>query len=350
MAFVQASEFELVAEGLGYPESPKYLPDGSILLVDIKNECLSRINPDGSQEVVAQLNGGPNGLALGPDGKAWIANNGGFNWEVLSLPNGQSINFGTTQPDDYKGGWIESVDMATGQAKTQYHSCSKGLNMAGFGQRKPELYDLPETIGLRGPDDLVFDKQGGLWISDWGKQRPREVDVTGIYYANSEGSDICEAFFPLQFPNGIALSPAEDRLYTALTFSRKVIFWELDGPGKIKPNPATMDGSHLLTAKLPGQANLDSMTVDEDGNVYVSIMLPDGIAAMSNGGIAVISPDGKSVDFMEINIEGRYAPMPSALCFGGSDRKTMYVTCGAAGLLLKCQVHVPGHPLNFNPY
>jgi len=64
----------------------------------------------------------------------------------------------------------------------------------------------------------------------------------------------------------------------------------------------------------------------------------------------VISPDGKNVDFMEINIQGEFAPLPSNLCFGGADRKTMYVTCGASGLLVKAQVHVPGLALNFNPY
>ena len=92
------------------------------------------------------------------------------------------------------------------------------------------------------------------------------------------------------------------------------------------------------------------MAVDEDGNVYVAVMLPEGNTPMSNGGIPVISPDGKSVDYMEIKIPGAVAPLPSNLCFGGPDRKTMYVTCGASGLLVKVRVHVPGLALNFNPY
>ena len=37
---------------------------------------------------------------------------------------------------------------------------------------------------------------------------------------------------------------------------------------KIKPNPKTVDGSHLLTARIPYQAALDSMSIDEDGNLY----------------------------------------------------------------------------------
>ena len=91
------------------------------------------------------------------------------------------------------------------------------------------------------------------------------------------------------------------------------------------------------------------MAVDQDGNVYVALMMPDSDSPLTNGGIAIISPDGRNVDYMEIDIEGRYAPLPSSLCFGGEDRRTLYATCGSAGLLVKARVHVPGLKLNFNP-
>lgn len=349
MAFVQASEFELITSGLGYPEGPVYEPDGSILLVEIKGERLARVKPDGSVETVAKVKGGPNGAAFGPDGQVYIANSGGFDWLGLP-PEDPKMFIGTTEPKSYEGGRIERVDLQTGQLETLHRTCSKGCDNAGFGPREPKPVDFPKPVGLRGPDDLVFDKSGGYWVSDFGKQRKRDADVTGVFYVDADGSSVTEMIFPLAAPNGIALSPAEDRVYAALTYARQVQYWELDGPGKIKPNPATMDGSYLLTAKLPGQAILDSMAVDEDGNVYVAVMLPEGNIPMSNGGIAVISPDGKSMDFMEIKIPGAFAPLPSNLCFGGPDRKTMYVTCGASGLLVKAQVHVPGLALNFNPY
>ncbi len=350
MTLTQASPFTLVCEGLEYPESPKYLPDGSILLVEIKGQRLTRVTPDGQKHTVANVPGGPNGFALGPDGAAWIANNGGFDWMPVPLPNGQVLQIGTTQPADYAGGRIERVDLATGALEKRLETFSQGLDFKGFGPREPKLVTYPEALGLRGPDDLVFDRAGGYWISDWGKQRPRDVDVTGIYYVDPDGTTITEAIFPLACPNGIALSPDEGRLYTALTYTREVIYFELDGPGRIKPNPATMDGSYLLTAHLPWQSTLDSMTVDEAGNVYVALMLPHGLNPGINGGIAVISPDGKTVEFLEIAIDGKVAPLPSSLCFGGADRKTMYATCGASGMLVKCQVDVAGHPLNFNPY
>jgi gluconolactonase len=354
MAFVQKSEFELITTGLAYPEGPVYEPDGSILLVEIMGERLTRVKPDGTKQKVADIKGGPNGAAFGRDGQLYIANNGGFNWLPIPLDSkgAKVIYLGTTQPENYQGGRIERVDITKKSpvAELVYQKCDRGFDNTGFGPRKPHEVKDFQPVSLRGPDDLVFDRDGGYWISDFGKQRPRDVDVTGIFYAYADGQGIAEMVFPLAAPNGIALSPDEDRLYAALTYTREVVYWELDGPGRIKPNPATMDGSYLLTAKLPGQSILDSMTVDEDGNLYVATMLPKGNTPFSNGGIAVISPDGKSVDFMEIDIEGEFAPLPSNLCFGGPDRKTMYVTCGASGLLVKAEMHVPGLALNFNPY
>ena len=73
-------EMTVVAEGLRFPEGPVALPDGSVLLVEIAGQCLSRVYPDGRVEVVAETGGGPNGAAFGPDGRVWICNNGGFEW------------------------------------------------------------------------------------------------------------------------------------------------------------------------------------------------------------------------------------------------------------------------------
>ncbi|MGB7452334.1 MAG: SMP-30/gluconolactonase/LRE family protein [Lysobacterales bacterium] len=362
MAFVQKTEFELIASGLGYPEGPIYEPDGSILLVElleIKDERLpglTRVKPDGSVQRIVDIKGGPNGAAFGKDGQVYIANSGGFDWLPIPLdPEGKKVMYlGTTEPESYEGGRIERVDISSAapQVEDLYRTCYKGFDNMGFGKRKPKEVKDFKPVGLRGPDDLVFDKSGGFWISDFGKQRPRNADVTGIYYATADGQNITEMIYPLAAPNGIGLSPKEDRLYATLTYARQVVYWKLDkdSPGTIIPNPNTMDGSWLLTAKLPGQAILDSMAVDEDGNVYVAIMLPKGNTPFSNGGIAVISPDGESIDFMEINIEGEFAPLPSNLCFGGPDRKTLYVTCGASGLLAKADVVIPGLALNNNPY
>ena len=59
-------QFELVAEGLQFPEGPIAMADGSVVLVEIQRQTLTRVRPDGSQEIIAHVGGGPNGAAVGP--------------------------------------------------------------------------------------------------------------------------------------------------------------------------------------------------------------------------------------------------------------------------------------------
>ena len=67
-----------IATGLQFPEGPIAMPDGSVLLVEIRRGTLSRVSPDGRITVVAECGGGPNGAAIGPDGACYVCNNGGF--------------------------------------------------------------------------------------------------------------------------------------------------------------------------------------------------------------------------------------------------------------------------------
>jgi len=71
------NELKVIAEGLRFPEGPIAMADGSVLLVEIARGTLSRVR-DGRVEVVADLGGGPNGAAIGPDGACYVCNNGGF--------------------------------------------------------------------------------------------------------------------------------------------------------------------------------------------------------------------------------------------------------------------------------
>ncbi|MDR4215676.1 SMP-30/gluconolactonase/LRE family protein, partial [Bacillus paralicheniformis] len=78
--------------GLECPEGPIALSDGSVLLVEIRRGTLSRVTPDGEVTVVADLGGGPNGAAIGPDGAGYVCNNGGFEWtehDGITLPGQQ---------------------------------------------------------------------------------------------------------------------------------------------------------------------------------------------------------------------------------------------------------------------
>lgn len=294
-----------ITSGLLFPEGPIAMPDGSVVLVEIARQTLTRVQPDGSAEVIAELGGGPNGAAIGPDGACYVCNNGGMEFHRSRT----GLLFPGEQPADYETGRIERVDLQTGEVTRLYAEC--------------------DGRGLRGPNDIVFDAQGGFWFTDHGKVRPRERDRTGVFYARADGSHIEEAIFPLEGPNGIGLSPDEKTLYVAETPTGRLWAYPLAEPGKV-------DAGHrpAMMAQRPDHHMFDSLAVDVDGNVCVATLI--------NGGITVHSPDGERADFV---------PMPDRIttniCFGGEDLKTAYVTLSSTGRLVACDWETAGLPLNF---
>src|SRR6478609_11092015 len=93
---------EVLASGLEFPEGPVAMPDGSVLVVEIAGGRLTRVLPNGELRNVADLGGGPNGAALGPDGHCYVCNNGGFSWRTdagFTRPTGPA--------DGYDGGSIQ---------------------------------------------------------------------------------------------------------------------------------------------------------------------------------------------------------------------------------------------------
>ena len=297
--------FNVITDQLQFPEGPIAMNDGSVLVVEIKRGTLSRVHPDGQVDIVAHIGGGPNGAAIGPDGHCYICNNGGFKWHTSS--NG--LVFPGQQADDYSGGRIERVDLDSGKVEILYDDC------AGFP--------------LRGPNDLVFDRQGGFWFTDHGKVRDRDRDRTGVYYASIDGLSIEEVIFPLEGPNGIGLSPDERTLYVAETPTGRLWAYDLSGPGRL--NSAQRP---TMMAQIPDYHMFDSLAVDSLGNICVATLI--------TGGITVHSADGTAA---------RLVQMPDVLttniCFGGENLATAFITLSTTGQLISCQWETRGHPLNF---
>ena len=70
-------ELTEITDGLRFPEGPIAMPDGSVVLVEMFGPRLTRVAADGTKTTVAEIEGGPNGAAVGPDGAIYLCNNGG---------------------------------------------------------------------------------------------------------------------------------------------------------------------------------------------------------------------------------------------------------------------------------
>ena len=301
-------DIELVAEGLQFPEGPIAMADGSIILTEIQGQRLTRISPDGRKDVVAETGGGPNGAAIGPDGAIYVTNNGAS----FQFFEANGLNIPGPTPPSHTGGSIQRVDIATGKVETLYDSCD--------GKR------------LVGPNDIVFDKQGGFWFTDHGCSTPEGRKFGALYYAKTDGSHISRVRDHFVSPNGVGLSPDEKVVYMADTNLGRLWAFDIAEPG-VLAEPAPLQPGRVV-CNLPGYQLLDSLAVEAGGKVCVATII--------NGGITAFDPDGTTEHY----------PFPDILCtnivFGGADMTTAWVTASGTGKLYRATWPRPGLKLNFN--
>jgi gluconolactonase len=301
-------EFEVLATGLQFPEGPIAMPDGSVILVEIQRKTLTRVW-SGKFEVIAEIGGGPNGAALGPDGAVYVTNNGGFEYHSIN-----GLNIPGHAAKDYTTGRIERVDLVTGEVE--------------------RLYDKIGEHKLSGPNDLVFDKSGGFWFTDLGKNYSRSIDRGGLYYAKPDGSLIKEAAYGYTGLNGVGLSPDEKTVYAAETETGKLWAFDITGEGEVARNPLGLPGR--VVAVQPYHCYFDSLAVQANGDVCVATIL--------NGGITTITPAGASTHTAFPD------PLVTNICFGGADMRDAFITFSGTGQLIKTRWPEPGLRLNFGAY
>ena len=255
-------EVEVIASGLGWPEGPAVLPDGSLVFVESYCSQLTVIGVDRTPRQFAYVTGAPNSCVLGADGEMYVCQNGGtvgpWRAKEMTAPSIQRVR---------KGGAAETLITKVG------------------------------TIALNGPNDLVFAADGRLIFTDPGTYNPSNPDPSYIFALTPDGAASVLIAFPKPvFPNGVAVEADGS------------ILWDESYTGRVgRRRP---DGTLEDLGRMPGDNPvLDGMKVGADGRIYVT----DLVAA----GIHVLAPDGKVLDFI------RTGGAPSNLAFDG---ETLWVT------------------------
>jgi len=276
---LERKEAERLATGFVFTEGPLWHPDGFYYFVDVRSSVLYRIVPGRAPEVVREKTGGGNGTTFDLQGRLVICE--GDNRRVA--------------------------------------------RMAADG-RVEALVDRFEGKRLNRPNDVVCKSDGSIYFTDPGLRVPlaeRELPYAGVYRVMPDGVTSLVADF--EYPNGLAFSPDERRLYVANTrWAQYIHVLDLDPSGKMVRRRIFADMSSDETDGVP-----DGMKVDIEGRVYCT----------GPGGTWVFAPDGARLGII------RTPEVPANLAFGGPDLRTLFLTARTSVYTLRVKVPGQPHPL-----
>jgi len=275
-AILDTTEAERLATGFVFTEGPLWHPDGFYYFVDVRASMLYRVTPGRAHEVVRDKTGGGNGTTFDLQGR-------------LVLCEGDN----------------------------------RRVTRRAADGRFEVLVDRFEGKRLNRPNDVVCKSDGSIYFTDPGLRVPlaeREMPHAGVYRIAPDGAVSLLADF--EYPNGLAFSPDERRLYVANTrWAQYIHLLELDAGGRLVRRRIFADMSSDETEGVP-----DGMKVDVEGRVYCT----------GPGGTWVFAPDGTRLGII------RTPEVPANLAFGGPDLRTIFFTARTS--VYSMRVKVPGQP------
>jgi gluconolactonase len=176
------------------------------------------------------------------------------------------------------------------------------------------------------PNDLVIDRQGGIYFTDptFRAPQPLPQGKAAVYYLSPEGQ-VTRLIDDLPNPNGVILSPDEKTLYVVPTGQAEVMAYPVEAPGKLGRGRVFCSLEQRPQPTAAGRSGGDGLTVDVKGNLYITSQL----------GIQVFDPQGKLLGIL------KFPEQPANVTFGGPDRKTLYVTARTG--LYTLPMEIAGH-------
>ncbi|MFC4872291.1 SMP-30/gluconolactonase/LRE family protein [Negadavirga shengliensis] len=170
---------------------------------------------------------------------------------------------------------------------------------------------------LNGPNDLWINPRGGIYLTDplykrnyWERDPEMQQDGEHLYYLSADGLQFFRVDENLVKPNGLVGTPDGKKLYVADIGDNKTYVYDIEEDG------------YLSNRQLFVEMGSDGMTIDNRGNVY-----------LTGDGVTIFNSKGDKIGHIPID-----AKWTANVCFGGGDRKTLFITAMDAVYTLQMKV------------
>jgi len=268
-----------LATGYSFTEGPAVDAEGNVFFTDQPSDRIMKLSTDGTESVFLYPCGHSNGLYFDRHGNLWAC------------------------ADEHNELWMIDPNGTVTVVITNFQG--KLLN---------------------GPNDLWIMRTGGIYFTDPFFQRnywnrgPMEQDGQHVYYLSPDMQTLTQVTDDLQQPNGIIGTPDERFLYVADYGGNKTYRYTIQPDGTL--------GDKILFCSQGS----DGMTIDEQGNIYLT----------SGRNVTVYSRLGEKIETINVS-EGT-----TNVTFGGPDRKTLFITAGRSLYSLRMRVRGASLMPDFN--
>jgi gluconolactonase len=261
----EGAKVEKLAGGFSFTEGPAADAAGDVFFTDIPNNRIHKWSLDGKRSTFREDSGGANGLFFDKDGNM-LACEGGRR-QLVSIGADGKV---TVLADKYKGKRFNSLN------------------------------------------DLWIDPKGGVYFTDprYGNRDNMEMDGEHVYYISADRKKVIRVIDDMVKPNGVIGTPDGKLLYVTDHGGDKTFVYNVNADGT------------LANKKLFAAEGSDGMTIDDEGNIYLTVMGSKTLSDYDTGLNPVAVYNSAGVKIETIGIPER----PSNVCFGGKDGKTLFIT------------------------
>ena len=298
-------------EGLAFPEGPVAMPDGSVILVEIKTGKLTRVAPDGTKSMVADVGGGPERSRRRPRRRA------------VCLQQ-RRLHLDRNRRDEHP---------ASARAACRSRRSTRAVRSNASTStpvKSPRSTPSAAATGSTVPNDIVV-RRGRRTVVHRPRQDPRARHRPRLHLlgqARRLRDPASRGGRPrLQRHRPVARRHAS---CTAVTTSNGHLYsWDVAGPGELAGgNPLT--GGGIFVGARPARR---PVRLTRHRRRTATCASP---RCCNEPGITVFSPNGEIVERVRCP-----DPMPTNICFGGDDMRTAWVTLSAMGKLAKTHLGPP---------